>query len=175
MHSQWLLHPVCIARLASQNMGCNCSDLFGEEDNNNTPLLTTIVDFTSRQQDFENVQDVHGAPTDKKWYHGAITNVEAETRLKIAQNDGSYIVYDNPQKKGQYILLVYYKRNLYRWKISRRRSDKKYILGNDGEGVTGYDTVPKLIKAHRGIRGKPIKLEHGGVLKLSKSYVYVMD
>ena len=156
-------------------MGCNCSDLLGKEDINSTPLLTTAVDFISRQRDFENVEDVHGAPTDKKWYHGAITNDEAETRLKIAQNDGSYIVYDNPRKKGQYILFVYYKRNLHRWKISIRRSDNKYILGNDGVGVTGYDTVRELIKDHRGIRGKPIKLERGGVLTLSKYYVYVTD
>lgn len=126
---------------------------------------------------FENVEhsSAEGAPTDKKWYHAKITDEEAERRLRQGSGgiNGSYLVYDNPNKRGQYVLLVTHKGNLHRWRILHREADSKYILGKDGPGVEGYSSVRELIKAHRGIRGKPLKTERGISLKLSKEYVYV--
>ena len=111
---------------------------------------------------------------EKKWYHGRISDEEADFRLKVGADghDGSYLVYDNPRKRGEYVLLVVHEGRLFRWKISKRKTDGKYILGVDGPGVIGHHTVKDLIHHHRGIRGKPIKLEDGGVLTLSKEYVY---
>lgn len=111
---------------------------------------------------------------EKKWYHGRISDEEADFRLKVGADghDGSYLVYDNPRKRGDYVLLVVHEQRLFRWKISKRKTDSKYILGMDGSGVIGHDTVKDLIHHHRGVRGKPIKLEDGGVLTLSKEYVY---
>ena len=70
-------------------------------------------------------------------------------------------------------MLVYYKEKTLQWKIQRMPSDGMYILGEDGLRVTRYKTVKKLIKAHRGVMGRPIKLQGGGVVTLSKSYVSV--
>ena len=171
--------PTALHFLQALIMGECLSTCFPENDQfeNETrgPLLRRrdLLDFN----EYENVQDVEGAPTDKKWYHGKISNDEADFRLRMGAGgtDGSYLVYDNPRRRGQYILLVYHDRQLLRWKITRRTRDGKYILGEDGPGVVGYSSVRELIKAHRGITGKPIKMQNGGVLTLSKAYVYEVN
>ena len=127
--------------------------------------------------DYEDVEvDGDGAPTNKRWYHGGITDREADARMKSAtadgsDSDGTYLVYDNPRREGGYILLAHHRGELHRWRISKRRSDNMYILGRDGPDVKGFETVRKLIHHHRGITGFPIKLEHGGAVKLTKAYV----
>ena len=151
-------------------LGSCCDDGVPYHYEESTPFLGYRV--SSR---FQSVRHVEGAPTDKKWYHASITNQEAERRLGIGSrgNDNSYIVYDNPRKAGQYILLVINKEKLYRWKIIKRQSDGKFIIGEDIPGAKGFDSVRELIKAHRGIRGKPIKTDAGMTLTLSRTYVYV--
>lgn len=132
----------------------------------------------SREPKFEQVpQYIEGAPTDKKWYHAKITDDEAERRLKrgAGGHNGSYLVYDNPHKRGQYVLLVTHSRKLHRWRISYRESDNQYVLGDDdGPHVVGYSSVDELVKAHRGLTGKPLKADNGATFKLSKEYVYVV-
>ena len=140
----------------------------------------------STAERFERVQMVEGAPTDKRWYHGGIGDEEAEYGINHSgggkPKDGTYLVYDNPRRKYGYILLVHYKGELHKWKINRVRKrtnsqgDEKfvYVLGDDGPGVTTHKTVRLLIKYHRGMRGKPIKLESGGKVVLSPDYVYVV-
>jgi hypothetical protein len=120
------------------------------------------------------VQEVEGAPIGKKWYHGGISDDEAEFRLKsVAENNGDYLVYDS-SRRGEYILLVFYDRKCLRWKISRRR-DGRYIVGRDVPGVESYESVRMLIKHHRGlINSKPLKLEHGGTVKLA-NYAFVPE
>ena len=114
---------------------------------------------------------------EKRWYHGKISHREAEARLRegAGGNDGSYLVYDNPNEKG-FILLVYYKGDLVQRKIRNRQPGSNmsdsFILGDGGPG---YKTVRKLIKAHRGVFGRPIMLESGETVTLSKSYVFVAD
>lgn len=133
--------------------------------------------FLERRPKFENVRHVEGAPVDKKWYHGNISNDEAERRLRIgsAGNDDSYLVYDNPRKAGEYILIVIHKSKFYRWRITRRPRDGQYILGDDLPGAEGFGSVRELVKHHRGVTGKPIKTDSGLTLTLSKSYVYYED
>lgn len=139
------------------------------EDGQISPLLK------SEEPEFQNSKNIEGAPNDKKWYHACISDEEAERRLRVGSggNNGSYVVYDNPRKRGQYILLVINNNKFYRWKISLRTSDNRYILGDDGPGVVGYASVRELIKSHRGVRGKPLKTNEGKTMTLSKSYVYV--
>ncbi len=125
----------------------------------------------------EHVSDVAGAPVDKKWYHGAITDEQASNRLiqvRPPPENGTYLVYDDPKHAGQYILVVYKEQEVHRWGIRRRR-DGMYILGDDCPGAIAHETVRKLIKYHRGVNGKPIKLVGGGVVRLTKSYVYIDD
>ena len=122
---------------------------------------------------------VIGAPTAKQWYHGRITNDEAEERLKeSAREDGNYLVYDFYNEAGpvhgEYKLIVYYdKRKVYRRKISRRQEDGRFIFGEDNTRmVESYASVRELIKAHRGIRGKPLtRLDDGRLLKLTRAYI----
>ena len=151
-------------------MGSCCSCL-NEEDGQSLPLLG------SSKPRFERVpQSLPGAPTDKKWYHAKITDEEADRRLRQGSkgHSGSYIVYDNPHKHGQYVLLVIHNRNLHRWRITFRESDRKYVLGDDlNPSVPGYSSVDELVKTHRGLKGKPLKTDSGVTLKLSKDYVYV--
>ena len=129
-------------------------------------------------REFEDGQvHVEGEPTNKKWYHGRISDRQADSRLlRVAGNvNGAYLVY---KRTDGLTLLVHYRRNVHRWKISRRSRDDKYILGRDGRDgayVKGFDTVSQLIKYHRGIKGVPLILEHGGSVKLSKEYVYNDD
>lgn len=146
---------------------CTAAEEYEYETGQVRPLLTTGPRF-------ENFNDIEGAPTDKKWYHASITDHEAEKRLRLgaAGNDNSYLVYNNPRRRGEYVLLVINGGRLHRWKINRRVYDGKYILGNDVPGVEGFGSVRELIKAHRGIRGKPIKTDSGQTLTLSRSYVY---
>ena len=120
-----------------------------------------------------------GAPTAKQWYHGQITNDEAEERLKESgKEDGNYLVYDFYNEAGpvygEYKLLVYYDEGkVYRRKISRRQDDGRFILGEDNTRmVETYASVRELIKAHRGIRGKPLtRLDDGRLLKLTRAYI----
>ena len=129
-----------------------------------------------------NKPEIVGAPTAKDWYHASITNDEAEHRLKFTANeDGNYLVYDFYNETGpvhgEYKLLVYYDEGkVYRRKISRR-PDGKFILGEDKTAmVESYTSVRKLIKAHRGVRGKPLaRLADGRVVKLTRDYIKVTE
>ena len=147
-----------------------CLGLTGEYENRSGETKP----FFTETRTFERTQEIQGAPTDKRWYFGRITDDEADRALRQGAqgHEGSYLVYDSPRQRDEYILLAVHERELYRWRISRRRSDGKYILGEDGPYVVGHDTVRDLIHHHRGVTGKPIKLQHGGVMKLSKEYVY---
>ena len=159
---------------------CACCD---PDDPEHIPLLRDQEEFRSSDRShsikssrgFEKVEEVEGAPTEKKWYHGGISDYEAERRIRASSpsvEDGTYLVYDNPSKKNEYVLLVYRQGRLYKWRIIRRRSDGQYVLGEDGPDVKTYRSVSKLVKHHRGMTGKPMKLEHGGTVKLG-DYVYV--
>ena len=124
---------------------------------------------------FEAVPEIVGAPTGKLWYHGNINDSAAEQRLKsAAEQDGNYLVYDfytgAGPVHGNYILLVFCGRKLYRWKISRTQ-DGRYILGEDEPGMESYASVRNLIKAHRGLTGKPLRLANGRSVKLTHDYV----
>lgn len=160
---------------------CCCSR--DPEDPEHLPLLRSQEEFRrsdgshsiKSSRGYEKVEEVEGAPTNKKWYHGGISHREAEYRLRRSSppvEDGMYLVYDNPAKRHEYVLLVYSQGSFYKWRIIRRRSDGQYVLGEDGPGVKTYKSVSKLIKHHRGMTGKPMKLEHGGTVKLT-DYVYV--
>ena len=116
-------------------------------------------------------QDVSGAPTGWKGYHGAISNEQAENRLRIkGASNGMFLVYDDPLHQGQYLLAVYYHGEVHRVRILRR-SDGKYVLGQDVPGARAHDSVHKLIKHHRRPFGKAINLEGGGRVTL-EGYVY---
>ena len=130
-------------------------------------------------------QDVSGAPTGWKGYHGAISNEQAENRLRIkGASNGMFLVYDEPpdvkasrrhrsraMHQGQYLLAVYYNRKVHRIRILRR-SDGKYVLGQDVPGARAHDSVHKLIKHHQRPCGKAINLEGGGHVTL-EGYVYL--
>jgi hypothetical protein len=124
--------------------------------------------------------EIIGAPLGKLWYHGDISDDEAEQRMmnRVAKQDGIYLVYDfrsqtgtNPVP-GNYYLLVFYRGELYRWKISIRK-DGRFILGEvNTRMVESYASVKELIKAHRGITAKlSLRLSNGRFLKLSRDYI----
>ena len=148
---------------------CSCLSSDGGTDESQAPLLGGST------KSYEHVQEVEGAPIGKKWYHGGISDEEAEYRLKsVAEGNGDYLVYDGG-RRGEYVLLVYYEGRCHRWKISRRRRDGRYIVGRDGPGVESYESVRVLVKHHRGlINSKPLKLEHGGSVKLA-NYAFVPE
>ena len=121
---------------------------------------------------YESVAETKGAPTGKKWYHGGIPDEEAEERLRsVAEGNGNFLVYNTPYQKDEYVLLVFFDGLCHRWIISRR-SDGTYIVGKDGPGVKSYPTVRALIKKHRGLKSKPLPLQHGGAVKLT-DYAFV--
>ena len=125
-------------------------------------------------RDINTTPEIGPIPTTKEWYHGNITNNEAEERLKFAaKEDGNYLVYDFYNEAGpvhgEYMLLIYFDGGkVYQQKISRRR-DGRFILGEDKLAkVESYASVRELIKAHRGMTGKPLaRLADGRLVKLS--------
>jgi len=153
-------------------MGTLFSCLKDDSDGNGrTALLTGVVS----QRNFQSVEEIEGAPIGKKWYHGGISDGEAEYRLRsVAGGNGDYLVYDGKRRGSEYILLVFYEGKCLRWRISRRR-DGRYILGRDRPGVESYESVRMLIKHHRGlINSKPLKMERGGTVKLA-NYAFVPE
>ena len=119
-----------------------------------------------------------GAPTDKAWYHGDIADKTAENRLALkAGRNGNYLVYDyrtvvGTVSRGNYTLLVAYEKELCRLKI--RRQDGRYVIEQNHkhqDRVVSYRRVKQLIKAHRGLTGKPLRLKNGGTVTLTREYV----
>ena len=173
------LIPVLASTSASKKtkkgeMGNNC---FGKSNNERIPLIPDADPGTSEpvsQDQHQKAAENNAELENKPWYHGAIDNKTADSRLQEGADgkDGAYLLYDDPLRRGQYKLLVYYKGDTLRWKIQLSHSaGGKYILGEYGPGVTGYATVKDLIKAHRGVSGRPIRIQSGGAVTLSKFYV----
>ena len=152
-----------------KSLCCTCFDGSDEREEERQPFIRKAPPGPAG---VEKVVDDVGAPTDKKWYHGGITDAQAEYRLRsVTQKDGTYLVYDNPAARGEYILLVTVNRKQHKWRIVKRR-DGMFVLGEAAPGTRGHESVRKLIKYHRGVTGKPIMLEHGGRVVLG-DYAYV--
>ena len=151
-------------------MGClNCCPE-GEADASPSPISPLLPS----RKPYESVEEIEGAPIGKKWYHGGIPDEEAEYRLKsVAEDNGNFLIYNSPRKKGEYVLLVFFDGKCHRWRIARRR-DGTYVVGRDGPGVKSYPSVRALVKGHRGLRAKPLQLEHGGSVKLT-NYAFVPE
>lgn len=132
-----------------------------------------LVNSTGYQQ----VKDLPGAPNDRRWYHGGISDAEAKLRLQETPEPGErgvYLVYDDNDNPGGYVLMLFKDATIHRWRITRRGSDGKYVLGDDNPQSRGHGSVRKLIEYHRGFTGKPIPLDHGGRVVLG-DYAYVGD
>ena len=57
---------------------------------------------------FESTTEIVGASAGESWYHGDITDNEAESRLKAAaESDGNYLVYDYRT------IILYYRTSLW--------------------------------------------------------------
>ncbi|WP_152558582.1 SH2 domain-containing protein [Endozoicomonas numazuensis] len=114
---------------------------------------------------------------ERKWYHGNITPNEADSRLKNAASgiNGSFMVYDHPNKAESYVLLIYNDGEHHRWSIKYLPNEQAYVLGEEDEDAPRFTTISDLIKTHRGLFGRPIKLESGNLVTLSKSYVMRID
>ena len=111
-------------------------------------------------------------PVNKRWYHGNISHDEAESRLRrgCGGKDGTYLVYDSPSsRKGSYmyVLLIYYKPE---GEIKKLGIKTQFVLENNTE--TPHKDVRSLIKHHRGVTGKAVKLQGGGKVTLSE-HVYL--
>ena len=117
--------------------------------------------------------DGDGAPQDKRWYHGPIDHWEAKNRLKNAPGvtDGTYLVYDNPKKEGEFFLLVFQKGSVHRFCIEQPAEGKFILCDRHNPSIVNrveHSSVRELIRYHRGISGRPLHLEEGrGVLKLT--------
>ena len=111
-------------------------------------------------------------PVNKRWYHGNISHDEAESRLRrgCGGKDGTYLVYDSPSNREgsyMYVLLIYYKPE---GEIKKLGIKGQFVLENNTE--TPHKDVRSLIKHHRGVTGKAVKLQGGGKVTLSE-HVYL--
>ena len=123
----------------------------------------------------EPLPEVEGAPIGKRWYHGNITDTEALKRMSSAAKErGDYLVYDS---NGEYVLLVFSDGNVHRLKISKRLRDGRYILGEDNPDleVESYPSVRELIKKHRGPTGRPLMMDNGKTVKLTRNYYITLS
>ena len=120
-------------------------------------------------QGYEPIQDVQGAPTGVSWYHGQISHREAVRRMKSVKPspvEGTCLVYDSPDTRGEYVLLFCHRNKLYRCSIVRRFNDGKYVLGEDRPTSRAFASVEKLIHYYRNSQGKTFQVESGGRVKL---------
>ena len=113
----------------------------------------------------------------KRWYLGKLSHKEAVSRLMedSDRSDGSYVVYDHPDRENSFVLLVWHKDEIRKWSINGLKctghKNMEFVLGKDGQDVKRHSTVKALIKYHRGVTGKPIQLADGthiGTLKKSQ-------
>ena len=116
---------------------------------------------------------------DKRWYHGNISDEEAESRLRrgCGGKDGTYLVYDNPSgREGSYMyVLAYYQGDIIKepeMEINRLKCEGEkfgYVLGEGGPGAIVHSSVKELVKYHRGLTGVPIQLKDGRKVKLTEN------
>ena len=121
---------------------------------------------------------------EKRWYHGNISDEEAESRLRrgCGGKDGTFLVYDNPSgREGSYKLPVYYQGQedfikeleINRMKHITDEGEKfGYVLGEGGTGAIVHSSVKELVKYHRGLTGVSIQLKDGRKVKLTE-HVYL--
>ena len=107
----------------------------------------------------------------KKRYLGNVSEKEAVSRLMedSDRSDGSYVVYDHPDRENSFVLLVWWKGHVHKLSINEVRSTDyegrekmEYVVGED-VNQKKHLTVIDLIKYHRGVTGKlkPIQLKDG--------------
>ena len=105
-----------------------------------------------------------------------ISHQEAVSRLMedSDRSDGSYVVYDHPDRKNSFVLLVWWKGHVHKLSINEVRSTDdegrekiEYVLGED-VNQKKHSTVEALIKYHRGVTGVAIQLEDGTRITLKK-------
>ena len=116
--------------------------------------------------------------TGKTWYLGNILSYqEAVSRLieDGDRSDGSYVVYDHPDRENSFALLVWWKGLMYKLSLNEVRSTDdegrekmEYVLVED-VNQKKHSTVKALIKYHRGVTGVAIQLEDGTRITLRKS------
>ena len=116
---------------------------------------------------------------EKRWYHGNISDDEAESRLRrgCGGKDGTYLVYDSPSShKGSYKLPVYYQGEIIKeLEINRVKHEGEkfvYVLGEGGPGAIVHSSVKELVKYHRGLTAEAIQLKDGRKVKLTE-HVYL--
>ena len=114
--------------------------------------------------------------TGKTWYPGNISHKEAVSRLMedSERSDGSYVVYDHPDRENSFALLVWWKGLVHKLSINEARSTDdegrekvEYTLVED-VNQKKHSTVKALIKYHRGVTGVAIQLEDGTRITLKK-------
>ena len=139
-------------------MGCCFS---AEDDDEVVQETTPISKSRSYQQASKKIVD-----EGHNWYHGDISHQEAESRLRSGAkgSDGIYLVYDNPSRSDEYVLLVYNRGEMHRWTLTTRQDEKVVVGGN----ARAHDSVQKLLKYHSGIFGKSLKLQYGSPVKTVK-------
>ena len=104
----------------------------------------------------------------EKWY---IEETDAKKARYVllhgsAGKNGSFLVFKN--SNDMYALLVYHNESIFKLGINEsidENEKKYYTIGKDW---TKHKTVTELIKYHRGITGKPIKLPDESDTKLLK-------
>ena len=88
------------------------------------------------------------------------------------RSDGSYVVYDHPDRENSFALLVWWKGHVHKLSINEVRSTddegREYVLVED-VNQKKHSTVKALIKYHRGVTGVAIQLEDGTRITLRKS------
>ena len=144
--------------------------------NGSSSLVRPFFDTQSGSPHLEKVSIEGGKPTGERWYHGDIIHDKAKYRLNEGDKEGTFLVYDNPNKTGEYLLrvLVVNKHGKYRgqrehrcWRILCIQGSK-WVVG-EPPFVTNHASVQDLIEHHK---KKPLLLENGGKVKLG-TYVYM--
>ena len=121
---------------------------------------------------FQEFVNLPGSPAGEEWYHGRIYLQEAERRLRETNQRAIYLVLDNPYVR-EYVLMYLCDGKIYQWRITRRTSDNKYVVGIANANSRGHRSVRNLIEYHSKPFGKNLPLEQGGGVTLGCAYLAV--
>ena len=89
------------------------------------------------------------------------------------QSKTIYLVFDNPYGGAEYVLMYLCDETIYQWRITRRTSDNKYVVGTTNVNSRGHSSVRHLIEYHSKPCGVNLPLEQGGGVTLDCAYCAV--
>lgn len=120
----------------------------------------------------EGPRDLDSDVSAKDWYHGKLTDREAEKVMldNTKGIDGAFLVYDNPHRSDGYKIIVNKKGVLHKFIVVKRPDDFQFAVFGQVQADKPFPKLKNLIHYYRGVGATPLTLPSGETVILSKEY-----